>query len=288
MRYTRFIRGRARRAYWADYLLRRGQPIARTHVNGLQMYVDLRDEDGVGIPLYVNRAYEPKETELFRRILQPGMTFVDVGANIGYFTTLAAKLVAPGGRVIAVEPDLENFTLLQKNIEANSLCNTDLMNVALAAAPGSARLYRSHVNHGDYRLYCPEAFPQDSVEVKVETLDRALDTLKVDRVDIAKLDVQGYEVEVLEGMSRTIAANKGMVILSEYWPYGLKQAGRSARQFIELLQGAGFEPNILQEAGEVLAVDWREVDSHLPQFNPQSPGSAYVNLVLSRSKSESR
>ena len=94
---------RAWRSVVADRRLRNGRPIASVWIDGLKLSVDLRDS-GIGRPLFVLRRYEARETILLRWLMKPGQVFIDVGANIGYYTTLAARQVGPTGRVLAVEP----------------------------------------------------------------------------------------------------------------------------------------------------------------------------------------
>lgn len=85
-----------------------------------RLFVNPADK-GVGRNILFNGAYEPTETQLFELVLRPGMRFVDVGAHVGYYTTLGAKLVGSEGEVVAIEPAPANNALLRKNIEVNNL-----------------------------------------------------------------------------------------------------------------------------------------------------------------------
>src|SRR5438552_19014271 len=99
-----------------------GRLVADVGTPGGALYVHLLDL-GVGRPLYTGQAYEADETALLQRTLKPGMTVVDVGANIGYMATLAARCVGPAGRVLAIEPDPGNAELLAANIARNDSRN---------------------------------------------------------------------------------------------------------------------------------------------------------------------
>ncbi len=98
-------------------------------VQGHKLFLDKLDT----LELATREIYEPLETQLLLKRLKPGQTFVDIGANIGYYTLLAARQVGPAGRVYAFEPDEENFKLLQKNTEINGYSN-----VTSVSPPGHA------------------------------------------------------------------------------------------------------------------------------------------------------
>ena len=122
-------------------------------VQGFKMIVDVGDRWGVGRKIYVQREYDPVETSYLMQVLKPGMLFLDIGANIGYFTLLAASAVGPEGRVIAVEPEPKNYRVLTKNLALNGIKNALPRNVALGSSCGSAALYLNEQNWGDHRLW---------------------------------------------------------------------------------------------------------------------------------------
>src|SRR5262249_42101912 len=121
----------------------------RAIVDGHIMYLDARDS----LDLSLNHVYEPFETELVQSLVHENDTVVDVGANIGYYTLIFARLVGPRGRVFAFEPDPGNFALLKKNVEANRYKNVVLVNAALSDEPATLKLYLSEENRGDHRIY---------------------------------------------------------------------------------------------------------------------------------------
>ena len=96
--------------------------------------------------------WEPAETALIRSQLKPGDTFIDVGANFGYYTVLASKLVGPTGRVIAFEPDPRSFQLLERNVARNGCTNVVLEQKALADKPGTLTLHVSDSNRGAHSV----------------------------------------------------------------------------------------------------------------------------------------
>lgn len=253
----------------------------RVPLDHASLLVDLRDR-GVARSLYLNRSYEPAETCFFRTVLQPGMSVFDVGANIGYFTTLAARAVGRAGIVIAAEPDPHNFRLLEINVKENGFGNVHLINQALDSDPGEARLFLSEENFGDHRLYKSENEPRTSVNVGVDTVDGILSRLKIHRLDVAKLDVQGYEERVLGGMTETIAGSPDLVIVTELWPFGLRRAGGSASRLVHALLGRGFTACVLNDDGSELPVTWDDIERLLPDWDTSSPETAYLNLLFRR------
>src|SRR5258708_4586206 len=118
-------------------------------VQGQRMWLDDKDS----LELATREIYEPMETRLFKKEIKPGQTVLDIGANIGYYTLIAAKLVGPSGKVYAFEPDPTNFKILKKNVERNGHSNVVLVNQAVADKNKKVRLYLNPANKGDHRIY---------------------------------------------------------------------------------------------------------------------------------------
>ncbi len=176
---------------------------------------------------------------VLRAAVQPGMKVVDVGANQGLYTLLLAELVGEQGSVLAFEPDPELFDVLSRNCLANHVRNVGLHNCALGSASGSAVLSRSLLNAGDNRL-SPRRHRDESKcnAVKVAALD---EILAGQPVDFVKMDVQGWEWEVLNGMQDTLASNPSLRIYFEFWPYGLVKAGCEPLKLLMYLDKLGFD-----------------------------------------------
>ena len=266
-----------------NFRLAAGRPLARVPLAHANLLVDLRD-GGVGRPLYLYRSYEVAETRFLSRTLRRGMTVLDAGANIGYFTTLAAAAVGPSGRVVAVEPDPHNFNLLTHNVRNNGLGNVTLLNRALGREPGRADLFRSRRNFGDHRLYAAEGPERrDAVSVCVDTIDGVAERLDIDRIDVVKLDVQGYEHHVIRGMTRTIERNPDLLLLAELWPFGLRQVGESAAAVVDDLRAKGLSAYLLDETAALRVVD-RELGDLLEKWDSSPKESFYVNVVFARGR----
>ena len=272
---------RARRRHRASILSAIGRPFATVAINGVGLRVDLRDE-GVGRPIFVDREYEPAETAFLRGSLRPGMTFVDIGANIGYFTTLAAGLVGPGGKVISFEPDPHNFDLLGRNVSANGIGNAEVLDFALGEDAGELLLYRSGSNFGDHRLYGGSEDSRESLKIQVRALDAVLEARGIGRVDLIKMDVQGFEHHVLAGMKKTLERSERLVLLTEFWPHGIEMAGGSPEEFLAFFRGAGYSVGTLDPDGSTRRMGFDRVFERVPTFDPLKPDHSYLNLVFFR------
>lgn len=185
--------------------------------------------------------YEKPETAFFLKICRPGLTFLDIGANLGYYTALALSRMKGRGRIIALEPDPINLGFLEKTISLNPFPEiVSRFQMAASDHEGRMNLYVSTDNRGDNRMYENE-FSRGSVEVDVTTVDRLISQLGDPVVDLVKIDVQGYEYAVAMGMRKTIASAPNMCLLSEFWPYGLASAGASGELYLQLLADLGFQ-----------------------------------------------
>jgi FkbM family methyltransferase len=207
--------------------------------------------------LYLHRAgfMGSEEQAFFEQKIAGGMCVLDIGANLGLYTVLLSRLVGDDGSIISFEPDPDLFSALQSNCRTNRAGNVELHNVAAGARSGRMVLSRSLANAGDNRL----SGKRDSqfcrpVEVRVATVDEIVGER---RVDFVKLDVQGWEGEVLRGMQRVLRSNPRLQICFEYWPHGLRDAGWDPMAFLNTLYDQGFE--IYSISGEPIGAvaDWR-------------------------------
>ena len=185
---------------FAAYL---GDGILLTRVlNRFRMYADATDLS-VTPYLVTEGCWEPYMTELFTARVKPGMTVIDVGANIGYYTLLAAAGVGPQGRVHAFEPDAQSFEMLEKNIGANWF-DAIVRAYPLAAYDSKQHLefHKLRAFQGSSSLFVPKLVPEPDARREerpiVETV--ALDDVVSGPVDLMKIDAEGSEPFVLEGM----------------------------------------------------------------------------------------
>ena len=219
------------------------------------------------------RVYEREELRLVRSLLRPGMVALDVGANLGFYTALLGQATGPQGRVIALEPDPENFSFLQRTVAANQFKNVELIQAAAGREPGHLTLYSSSDNRGDNRMYANELADR-SEEVEVVRLDDLLEQRGVMELDFLKIDVQGYEGQVLAGLERTLRRSRRLVALVEFWPHGLRSAGTDPEAYLEQLLSWGFRIEELVEGQGPRVVE--DVKALVNAY----PGRRYGNIVL--------
>jgi FkbM family methyltransferase len=207
---------------------------------------------------------------LLGELIEPGMHVVDVGANLGLYALLLARLVGPRGRVHAFEPEPTLFQALQSNCRRNGADNVSPVNCALGATAGSVAFYRSLFNSGDNRLG-DLSWKGERLEVRLCRLD---DVLPDRPIDFVKMDVQGYEFQVLQGATRLLAQGRPSVYF-EFWPAGLRAAGTQPLEVLAHLADRGFE--LFQtEGGRLERVgDFGELERRLP-------GLRYTNLLARR------
>ncbi len=161
--------------------------------------------------------YSPAETVLMRALLEPGMTFFDVGANIGYFSLIAAHIVGDSGRVVAFEPDPRIVGLLREHVRMNGLDRVEVLCVAAAEGTGSATLV-GHADHADNRGVSrlgSAVAGEPSFDVATVSVDEVRVERGIAMVDLVKIDVEGAEQRVLNGMATGLAEGAYARILLE-------------------------------------------------------------------------
>jgi len=174
--------------------------------------------------------------DVSRHVL-PGMTVIDVGANVGVYTSLFSRLVGSSGWVIALEPAPDNWRSVSKALATNRWSNVEIHQVAAADQAGRMSFERSSYNSGNNALSTD--YPSgEGLEVEVAPLDSIVAGRKIHFI---KIDVQGWEASVLRGARRTLSENRPLSVRVEIWPSGLRHAGSSADEVVELLESAGLQ-----------------------------------------------
>lgn len=193
--------------------------------------------------LRTQKWYSKRDLTLFDLFLSQGDVCIDAGANIGWYSLYAASLVGSQGKVVAVEPDVQNFTILQKNSAENKLPQIEALHCALGReASGSFYLYRSDENFGDHFISEKNiAIDRDSTKVPITNIDTLVQ--KIGRQPrLIKIDVQGSEVEVLEGMKQTLAHEEQPILLVEFAPACMKRIGYSPFEFFVFIDSHTMTP----------------------------------------------
>jgi FkbM family methyltransferase len=177
--------------------------------------------------------------KLIRGAIGPGSVVLDVGANIGVFSDLLSKAVGPRGSVHAFEPDPLNFQRLRRRAQKRG--NIRVYPLAASDRSGPLRLYKSASLNVDHRTY-DDGSGRETAEIEAIALD---DLFGARRVDLVKMDIQGSECRALAGMRETLGANPDAVLYVECWPYGLKKAGASGEELLDLISVLGWRPKVI-------------------------------------------
>ncbi len=247
----------------------------------LGIYIHDERDRFVSARLREEGIWEPYETALLMQILQPGDVFVDVGANIGYFSLLAALRVGQAGAVFAFEPDAANHELLQRSSLANGLTQTiHAERAGLAEQAGEARLYLSEDNLGDHQIF-PTDTARASLSVALLSGSEFMRPRST-RLDLLKIDTQGSEYGVVKGlMPWLLSLDAAPRLIVELTPLSLRQCGSSGRSLIELLAGLGqpmwiidhLEHRLVASSADELALWCDHVD--------EVPGDAgFMNILV--------
>ena len=205
-------------------------------VQGSKMYVDLDSE------LILRKTFESyimapdrekQMTEIFNKVVKEGNTILDLGANLGYYTLLAAKLVGKNGKVFAFEPEPRNYNLLLKNIALNEYENVVPMQKAISDKAGVVKLFLDTEDSGSHTI---RHIGENKEFIEVPAV--ALDEFFADKglsIDVIKMDIEGAEIAAFTGMDRIIRENENLKMFIEFYPSLIKEAGQSPEEFVNKL-----------------------------------------------------
>ena len=194
--------------------------------------------------------------KIIKNNVKDGDNVIDLGANIGYFTLILAKLVGPTGKVFAFEPDPRNLALLKKNVEYNNYKNVIIVPKAVSNVNDKCTLYTGQKTFGQNKIYKPKNtkiqkfIPIDSETVRLDDFFKTNGLL--DKISFIKMDVEGAEFLALSGMKEILKLNKNIKIFTEAEISYLEDAGSSYDQFIDLLTENDFTFSLADNRTETL------------------------------------
>ena len=194
--------------------------------------------------------------KIIKNNVKDGDNVIDLGANIGYFTLILAKLVGPTGKVFAFEPDPRNLALLKKNVEYNNYKNVIIVPKAVSNVNDKCTLYTGQKTFGQNKIYKPKNtkiqkfIPIDSETVRLDDFFKTNGLL--DKISFIKIDVEGAEFLALSGMKEILKLNKNIKIFTEAEISYLEDAGSSYDQFIDLLTENDFTFSLADNRSETL------------------------------------
>lgn len=218
--------------YWSlrvrskdGYLLR--------EIQGSQMLLDLNDY-GISKDLTFNDIREDIATHMMHEVLKDGDVVVDVGANIGYYALMEAKLVGDEGAVYAIEPVPRNFKLLEKNVSINKYRSIELYHHAIGDYDGKSTMYISPLSN--WHAMNDISGTGKTIEVDVFKLDTFLKDKPYP--SLIRMDVEGFEYQILQGLKDTLAEDKPLILFIEYHPHIMKR--EKSLEFLEQMKSSGF------------------------------------------------
>jgi len=252
------------------------------------------------LELLTNR-HEPETTAQLRSLIKPGMTVLDIGAHVGYYSRMASELVGENGRVVAFEPHPRNHATLLRNIGSRK--NVTPLQVALAESEGTAELHDylmmsasgslhydesirdvqlSHVSEDDIAPRIGADFQPQIYTVRTAPVDDLLAEIGVQSVDVVKMDIEGAEMGALRGMKQTIANSPKLALVMEYNPLGLQAFGNQPVESLKEVLALGFSSvAIIQPDGSLTDITASsDAIEKLTERLVQNMG--VVNLLLTR------
>lgn len=182
-------------------------------INDYKLLLDLQDP-GISRDLFLYGTREKEHILFLNECLKSGMAVLDIGANIGYYTVMMGKMVGEKGKIYAVEPSADNFKLLSLNIKLNKMDKiVDLYNIGIAQKTGTGKFYQS--KRSNWHTFYPAVHSGTSTESLVDSIpiDVPINTIEdfakgKRKIDLIRMDIEGYEVEVLESITPLVQESK--------------------------------------------------------------------------------
>ena len=212
---------------------RRARRPVSVDVAGLRVRIPRRDW-----PRYAN-GFETLTIEWVRQVVRPGMTVVDVGAALGFFSLHLARMVGPAGRIIAIEPAPQSVKLMKANAAKNGF-HTEVVRAAASSECRSRQFFLTDSSDSHAFFHHPLISPSKQIKVPTIRLDSVIES-----ADFLKIDVEGAEIDVLEGARNLLAERPPMVV--EWVPACQVGAGRSVSELPQWLIDAGYRCEVLDE-----------------------------------------
>jgi FkbM family methyltransferase len=222
-------------ALWWGYRFRPGPSVAKLR-SGLQIHVN--SVDHLQLLIYYLGVFEARSVSILRQIIKPGVTVVDVGANIGLFTLESALATGPNGRVISIEASPAHVRMLRENLRLNAIENATPVEVAVGDSSGEALLTRP--DGGNFGMFTLGAVRGDDAHrVSVRRLDQVLEEQGVSRVAVIKMDIEGSEYRALRGAERILERDRPAILI-ELNETALRWCDASCSAVKNLLHDAGY------------------------------------------------
>ena len=250
-----------------------------------KMHLDLITP-GISKTLAVYKSREDDMIQVIREELKPGMTVIDCGSNIGFYPLLEANILKNKGAIYAIEPDIRNYNILNKNVELCQYGTTiKPFQMAVSNENGISKMFvteKSNLNKlssKDDKTFSERHSVDSTVEVKTKTMD---DFCNQENIipDFIRMDIEGFEVEVFQGMKNIFkTAKNGFMIFLELHPHAYSEERSFARE-LEKLFDLGYFAKVLISAGEPVPPKYKQF-GYTPKMEIISDGfiRGYYNNI---------
>lgn len=201
-------------------------------------------DDALYWPIYHGLGYEPEVTGIVRRLIKPGDTVLDIGANVGWFTSLFGKLVGPTGKVIGFEPVPDNYARLVEHVEINDLAqNTEIMRVAVGKEKSNVdiHVFENRTKARSSLSSLNETTNFVKIPVQLVTVDGILKERSIGNISLMKVDVEGAEFDVLLGAKQLLTQENAPIIVIEINNDVNDSFGYKATDMKNLLKSYGYQ-----------------------------------------------
>lgn len=281
-----------------DFFFRHSWPYGDVvEVQGSKMHININEEDPAmrkTLQAYaINRIHEETTTNLFKRIVRKGDVVIDLGANIGYFTLLAARLVGQQGIVFAFEPEPKNYSYLIKNIELNNYKQATAFQKAVSDKNGKIKLFICGYDSGHHTINRPNGIDAYREGRKGETKEIEIDAVSLNdflgekerKIDVIKMDVEGAEMLALLGMDKILKTNQNLKMFVEFFPLLIEKMGNSPKEFIrKLLEDYKFSIYVIPDDYNALKGETIKIDNIEGIMKFRKNEEDHINLFLQKDR----
>jgi len=208
-------------------------------IQGSKMYLDPNDS----LRLSIDGVYGELDTLTMKQHIKKNDIVIDVGANIGYYTLLFSRLTENFGKVFGFEPEPNNFELLRKNVKINNYKNIILEEKAVSKNHGRINLHLAKNGIVGHRIYDSDN-SSGSIDVEMISLDNYFSKLNlIEKINFIKIDVEGAELGVFQGMEKILHESKNLKIFSEFNRDIIENGGSNPKEILEILNQHNFMIN---------------------------------------------
>lgn len=226
-----------------------GEPVVLTDCYGIRFVLHAWEVEEVD-ELLTKSLYKP-DFRAIEKLLGPGDTAVDVGANVGTHSIMMARRVGAAGRVIAFEPTPATAWLMRENLSLNRIENVDLVEAAVSDTPGSVVMNLFDQRYSAWNSRGAPVMdgiaPVETIGVRSETLDTAMRARGIERINFLKIDVEGFELEALNGATGLLSDGAIDCLSFEISQIPLEATGHEASAVFEVLASFGYRSYKLDE-----------------------------------------